>query len=141
MNVDERPYYERFDGAVRVKMPPLVAQAIVGQTLGRILETFRRDYPGGNVVPDFAPEIAVEVRSPGVSAADLEKKIAKYLACGTTLVLDVDAEARTIHARSAEGELTFRIGESLEYAAFPWLRFGVAEAFANLDRFTRLVEQ
>lgn len=105
-------------------------------------ERLRSSYPGGNVVPEFAPDIAVEVRSPDVSAPDLERKIAKYLACGTVLVLDVDPELRTIHAHAAGGDLrSFRSGDTFTHPAVPWLEFEVAEIFADLDRFEALTSR
>lgn len=177
-SIDERPYYERFNGAVRVKMPPLVHHAVVYKTMVSILgalaasrgfvlvephmhlgaadgsdtvfvpdvayvsnERFRAGYPGGNVVPDFAPDIAVEVRSPNTTAAQRRQKIAKYLACGSVLVLDVDTKNRNIVAHTALGARTFAMGDIFECADFPWLRFAVAEAFSDLDRLERLTDQ
>jgi Uma2 family endonuclease len=173
--IDERPYYERFDGVVRLKMPPLVHHAIVDQTMASILralvagrgfvliephmrlgaadgtdtvfvpdiayvsnERLASDYPGGNVVPDFAPDIAVEVRSPDTTERERRQKIAKYLACGTALVLDVDTEGRVILACTPDGSHSFASGTTLESADFPWLHFAVAEVFADLDRLVRL---
>lgn len=55
-------------------------------------------------VPRVAPDVAVEIRSPGESAALREKKIARYLGAGTVRVWDVDPARKTIvvHARDAK---------------------------------------
>lgn len=43
-----------------------------------------------------APDLAVEVRSPGDSAAELDRKMRQYLATGTSLGWAIDPVARTV---------------------------------------------
>jgi Uma2 family endonuclease len=83
--------------------------------------------------PPFSPDIAVEVWSPANDRRYLDVKIARYLATGAVLVLDVDPYARTIVAHDGSGIHTYASGEIFEHPATPWLRFDVAEAFADLD--------
>jgi Uma2 family endonuclease len=83
--------------------------------------------------PPFSPDIAVEVWSPTNDRRYLDLKIARYLATGAVLVLDVDPYARTIVAHDASAIRTYEAGERFEHPALPWLRFEVAEAFADLD--------
>jgi Uma2 family endonuclease len=83
--------------------------------------------------PPFSPDVAVEVRSPSNDLRYLEKKIARYLATGALVVLDVDPQTRTIVAHGASGVRTFAETESFESTDVEWLRFDVAEAFADLD--------
>jgi Uma2 family endonuclease len=83
--------------------------------------------------PPFAPDIAVEVRSPRERTKLRETKIVRYLATGAKLVLDVDPERREIHAYDAAGCATFRRGERFANELFPWLAFDVGEVFADLD--------
>lgn len=84
--------------------------------------------------PPVAPDIAIEIRSASHRAPLLEKKIARYLACGCALVLDVDPEERIIHAHAPYGVRSYAQGERFEHPAAPWLVFEVREAFAELDR-------
>jgi Uma2 family endonuclease len=85
-------------------------------------------------VPNFAPDIAVEVRSPTDRPGARDWKIAQYLEAGSALVLDVHPQRREIRAFAPEApERTFTQGETFEHPAAPWLRFEVAEAFADLD--------
>ena len=84
--------------------------------------------------PPLAPDIAVEVRSPSNRERFIETKIARYLACGTLLVLDVDPATRTIVAHAAGGTQRYVTGDRFEHPAVPWLLFDVAESFADLDR-------
>ncbi len=53
---------------------------------------------------EFAPDIAVEILSPNDNAGQLQRKIAQYLAAGTTIVwiLDADALTATIYEKSGE---------------------------------------
>jgi Uma2 family endonuclease len=84
-----------------------------------------------------SPDVAVEVRSPSNDLHYLEKKIARYLATGSILVLDVDPKRRVIHAHDSDGTRRFDTGERFRRACLPWLTFDVAEVFANLDRISQ----
>lgn len=75
--------------------------------------------------PPFSPDIAVEVRSPSDDLSYLRRKITRYLATGSILVLDVDPEQRRIFAHSADGVRTFSTDETITHPAMPWLRFDV----------------
>lgn len=82
--------------------------------------------------PPFAPDIAIEVRSPSRRPAYDASKIREYLAHGSQLALDVDPKSRVIYAYDGDGATTFRSGDSFSHRAFPWLRFEVDEIFADL---------
>jgi Uma2 family endonuclease len=83
--------------------------------------------------PPVAPDIAVEVWSPTNDRAFLNRKIAKYLANGSSLVLDVDPRSRTIIAHAAGDVRTFGAGDRFAHPAVAWLVFDVAEAFKGLE--------
>jgi Uma2 family endonuclease len=83
--------------------------------------------------PPFAPDIAVEVRSPSDNAAVLRRKIDLYLTHGALLVLDVDPQTRTIFAHDRAGSRRLRCGERFSLDEVPWLEFDIAEAFEDLD--------
>ncbi len=84
--------------------------------------------------PRFAPDIAVEIRSPGDDLAFLATKIAAYLQRGGIVAFDVDPIARTVVAHFADGRV-IALAASDRFAddAVPWLGFEVAELFADLD--------
>lgn len=84
--------------------------------------------------PAGAPDIAIEIRSPGQSLAFVADKLARYLETGATLALDIDPASRTLHAVDAAGRRSFRADETFEHASFPWLRFSVHALFDDLDR-------
>ena len=75
--------------------------------------------------PPFSPDIAVEVRSPSDDLRYLRRKIARYLATGSVLVLDVDPAQRCIVAYAADGISTFSAGDTFVHSAVPWLRFAI----------------
>jgi len=83
--------------------------------------------------PPVAPDVAVEVWSPKNDRAFLNRKIAKYLATGAALVLDVDPKKRTIVAHALDGVTTFAANDRFVHPATPWLAFDVAEAFKGLE--------
>jgi Uma2 family endonuclease len=63
---------------------------------------------GARVVPDEswwqgAPDIAIEVLSPGNSAEDIELKISQYLAAGAKSVWIVSPKARQVRICRADG--------------------------------------
>ena len=51
-----------------------------------------------------APDLAVEVISPNDRFAEVEEKVAYWLAAGTRMVLVVNPQGRTITVRVSEGE-------------------------------------
>ncbi len=61
----------------------------------------------------------------------LEKKIAKYLAAGTLLIVVADPYRGKVEAIASSGRRTFVAGDMFECAAVPWLVFSVDEAFAS----------
>jgi Uma2 family endonuclease len=83
--------------------------------------------------PPCAPDVAVEVLSPGDKQAFLDAKIALYLANGALVVLDVDPLERTIRSCTASRTRLLRVGERFVEPAVPWLAFDVRGAFADLD--------
>lgn len=83
--------------------------------------------------PPFAPDIAVEVRSPSDNLAFLRRKIERYLQTGSGLVLVADPNTRTIVAYDSRGTQEYQSGDRFEHVAQPWLKFDVAAIFAKLD--------
>jgi Uma2 family endonuclease len=87
--------------------------------------------------PPVAPDVVVEVRSKGENAAFRKRKIAKYLTCGTALVLDIDPVSCRLEAHAKDGVRTYVTGDRFEHPAVPWLVFDVGEAFVGLEYFTK----
>lgn len=83
--------------------------------------------------PPFAPDIAVEVRSPSDNLAFLRRKIERYLQTGSVVVLVADPDKRTIVALDPGGLRNYAAGDRFEHPAVPWLTFDVAVIFAKLD--------
>ena len=84
-------------------------------------------------LPPFAPDIAIEVRSPSDKVKFRVSKIRAYLDHGSTVVLDVHPRTRIIRAFTRDGVREFHEDDRFECAALPWFSFDVREAFADLD--------
>jgi Uma2 family endonuclease len=83
--------------------------------------------------PRFAPDIAVEIRSPDDRLSNVLWKMRAYLDHGSLLALDVLPEERRITLYAKDGIHEFALGETFSHASVPWLRFKVHEAFADLE--------
>jgi Uma2 family endonuclease len=79
--------------------------------------------------PAFAPDIAVEVLSPGDRLRLLETKIGIYIAHGTRLVIVVDPATRTIRTHELRTDRTFHIDDVVRSDEFPDLTIDVHELF------------
>jgi Uma2 family endonuclease len=87
--------------------------------------------------PPFAPDIVVEIRSPGDGATFLRRKIARYLSTGARLVLDVDPTPKTIAAHNAAGVQILHEGERFASETFTWLSIDVTLLFSAARRHKR----
>jgi len=89
--------------------------------------------PSDREQPPFAPDIAIEVRSPSFREGFAREKICRYLGTGAILVLDVNPAERVIVAYTRAGETHYAAGTKFQHAAAPWLTFDMDELFADLD--------
>lgn len=78
----------------------------------------------------FAPDVAVEIRSPFDRPRNVARKIALYLQYGANLVLDIDPTTATIAAHDARGSRVYTRSERFEHAALPGFAFEI-EAFMS----------
>jgi Uma2 family endonuclease len=83
-------------------------------------------------IPLLAPDVAVEIRSPGDSRADLVDKIETLLRAGTRLVVVVNPRTRTVVAWDARGKRIFSLPEAFEHSELPGFSFSLAEMFDEL---------
>jgi len=79
--------------------------------------------------PRFAPDLAVEIRSPGDRPGLLRRKTARYLAKGSVLVVIVDPAKRTVSAHGPDDVTSFSEGDVFVHPAVPWLGFDVTALF------------
>jgi len=83
--------------------------------------------------PPFAPDVAIEIHSPGDRDPNVARKVERYLEYGSKLVLDVRPASRTIVAYDPRGKRIFTEAELFEHEALPGFRFPVADLFAEAD--------
>lgn len=96
-------------------------------------ERWRALSPEERQEPPFAPDIAVEIRSPGDRESNVVWKMRAYLDNGALLALDVLPKERCIRLFAGDGAHEFHLGETFEHQSVPWLRFTVDAAFADLE--------
>jgi len=82
-------------------------------------------------VPLGAPTVAFEILSPDDRSADVEHKVATYLAAGTAAVVIVDPRHETFTVRDARGARTLRVGDVLVHGALPGFALDVREVFVR----------
>jgi Uma2 family endonuclease len=85
--------------------------------------------------PPVAPEIVIEILSPGDRRRDVLLKKAEYLTWGVSLVLIVDSETRSVHRYDGTGRHE-RLDGALETytpVIFPNLRLSLRDIFAELE--------
>jgi Uma2 family endonuclease len=90
----------------------------------------------GRPFPELAPDLAVEVRSPGDRLSEVQAKVGEYLAAGVRAVWVVDPAARTVRVHlEGGGERTFAAPDVLDGGdVLPGFRCPVAALFAPLPR-------
>ena len=95
----------------------------------------RRSTPGAPVkLPPVAPDVAVEVVSPGDRRIEVLEKVREYLDAGTLAVWVVRPDVRTIaiHRHSDAPPTTLVDGESIEeQPELPGFRCAVSEVFED----------
>jgi Uma2 family endonuclease len=83
----------------------------------------------------FAPDLAVEVLSPGNTPQEMDRKLRDYFAAGVRLVWYVDPVRRTVEVFTAVGQSTL-LHEDQDLAGdpvLPGLVLPLRELFARLE--------
>jgi Uma2 family endonuclease len=70
-------------------------------------------------IPRVAPDVVVEVLSPGDHEAHVEEKVGVYLAAGTAVVFLVNTSSRIVVARKPELERTFTESDDVTDESLP----------------------
>jgi Uma2 family endonuclease len=83
--------------------------------------------------PEFSPDVAVEIRSPGDRVRRIEHKIGVYLATGASLVIVVDPSRRTVQLHDARGMRELASDDVIVHAALPGFSLALPELFKAGD--------
>jgi len=84
--------------------------------------------------PAFAPTVAVEILSPRDNPLDVAAKVAVYLRGGSSLVIVVDPNARTMTLHDANGATKLTSSDVLRHSALPDFELALGPLFsAALD--------
>jgi Uma2 family endonuclease len=83
--------------------------------------------------PPIAPDVAIEILSPGDRMPRVAHKIALYLATGASLVVIVDPSNRSVELHDASGTRILRHDDVIEHPSMPDFRLPLAVLFSALD--------
>jgi Uma2 family endonuclease len=83
--------------------------------------------------PEFSPDVAVEIRSPGDRVRRIEHKIGVYLSTGASLVIVVDPSHRTVQLHDVQGMRELRGDDAIVHPALPGFSLGLPELFKAAD--------
>ncbi len=83
--------------------------------------------------PEFAPDVAFEIRSPGDNLKDLEEKIRVYRACGAHAVVVIDPLRSLVKVVDEYGVTFLERDDVFEHPALPGFRLVLADLFSALD--------
>jgi Uma2 family endonuclease len=82
--------------------------------------------------PHLAPDVAVEILSPGDRRVDVEDKALVYLSTGTSLVILIDPKERRVTLIDAKHRHVFHENETLEHPALPGFSLHLTRLFAAI---------
>ncbi len=80
-------------------------------------------------IPYMAPDVAIEIVSPGDRSIDIDEKVRVYLAAGAALVLLIDPHEQTFTSHDSEGMRRFTRLETFKHSALPAFAIEVASVF------------
>ncbi len=101
--------------------------------VGFVLKARLLDYDPGTYCP-VAPDLAVELVSPGDTAEEVQAKVNDYLQAGTRLIWVMYQKLRTVVVHTPSGSQTVDINGILDGGdVLPDLKLSVRDIFAILD--------
>jgi Uma2 family endonuclease len=85
-------------------------------------------------LPPFAPDVAIEILSPGDRSRYVEHKLGVYLAGGASLVVVVDPANRCMTLHDAHGVQTLREDDVFTHASLPGFSLPLRRLFTVVER-------
>lgn len=83
-------------------------------------------------VPPLAPDVVAEILSPDDKRADVDDKIATYLAAGTKLVIVADPRTSSVELHDRSGSRSLHEGETIAHPVLLDFSLPVREIFAEI---------
>jgi Uma2 family endonuclease len=118
----------------RVAPPGAIVRPLVPDVAFLSYSALPREARADAQVPLGAPTVAVEVNSPRDRRADVEHKIATYLAAGTAAVMVVDPSRGTVAVHDHDGTRVLQRGDMLTHPALPDFALDIAALFERATR-------
>jgi Uma2 family endonuclease len=118
----------------RVRPPGGITRPLVPDLAYLSYDAVPADAPAGDFeLPRMAPTVAIEILAPEDLRADVEDKIATYLAAGARAVILVDPDAETVVVHDGEGSKPLP-GPDLRHPALPGLSLDFRAIFERARR-------
>jgi Uma2 family endonuclease len=118
----------------RIAPPGQIRRPLVPDVAFVSHERMRRLDDDEAELPPFAPDVAVEVLSPGDSTRRVDHKVEVYLAAGASLVVVVDPSRRTVRLHDAHGVRALHDDDVLRHPALPGFAMPLRSLFARAGR-------
>jgi Uma2 family endonuclease len=116
----------------RIAPPGAIVRPLVPDVAFLAYERLSADAARDDVqVPLGAPTVAVEILSPYDRRADVQDKIATYLAAGTSAVVIVDPRRETMTVHDGGRVRMLRVGDTLAHPSLPGFSLDVGQVFAE----------
>jgi len=103
----------------QVQPPGEISRTLVPDVAYLSYDRMPFDEQDATEIPRIAPDVVVEVRSPGDRQEDIDEKIRVYLAAGTTVIFLVDPDEKTVTMRDARGARVVGYDGIVEHPALP----------------------
>ena len=112
-----------------VAPPDAAVRPLVPDVAYLSYERLSADDDAAAQVPLGAPSVAIEILSPGDRQADVNDKIATYLAAGCDLVLVVDSANEQLQAHAGNEARVFARGDLFQHVALEGFALDVSALF------------
>lgn len=103
----------------QVQPPEEVSRTLVPDVAFVSYERLPMEQMEATDIPRVAPDVVVEVRSPGDRQKDIDEKVRVYLAAGTLVIFLVDPQTKTVSIRDPQGARTVGRDGLIEHSALP----------------------
>jgi Uma2 family endonuclease len=113
----------------RVQPPGEERRPLVPDVAYLSYERVPYEAPADADIPRIAPDVVVEIISPGDARPDIDEKVRVFLASGTSVIFLVDTDGRTVTSCDANGRETTRIPGTIRRDELPGFEMPIEVLF------------
>jgi len=113
----------------RLQPPGEIRRPLVPDVAYITFERLPFDESPATDMPPVAPDVVVEVLSPGDRRDDVDDKLRVYLACGVLVVFLVDTRSRRVYAYDVDEVSVFQATDLIVHPALPGFSLPASRLF------------